>query len=125
MIVFFFAVLSREDQLAEASKALNDVFEFDLADMKRGAKDQISQKVPEACDRCGRHKYKVPQTDLWASVHVSIDRGKRFIDGSTASTRRHPQLRITESTLPSKSENNDSFDKALGTLHLNGSPDPL
>lgn len=54
----------RREQVAQASKALREVFEFDLADMKLHAEDRSPPKTPDACDRCGRYKYVMPETEL-------------------------------------------------------------
>jgi len=53
-----------QQQLEEAVKALNDVFEFDLPNMKHDTEGSTIRKTPQACDRCGRYKYKMPETDL-------------------------------------------------------------
>lgn len=45
-----------QEQLAQASKALEDVFKFELDDMKLHAKDGIPETGPEVCDRCGSLK---------------------------------------------------------------------
>lgn len=54
----------KSDQIAQASKAFRDVLESDLADLKLHAEDRIPPKTPDPCDRCGRHKYVMPETDL-------------------------------------------------------------
>nr|XP_024394128.1 ornithine aminotransferase, mitochondrial-like isoform X2 [Physcomitrium patens] len=54
----------KREQVAQASKALREVFEFDLADMKLHAEDRSPPKTPDACDRCGRYKYVMPETEL-------------------------------------------------------------
>jgi hypothetical protein len=57
-------LLCSQQQLEEAVKALNDVFEFDLPTMKHNNEGSTTRETPQACDRCGRYKYKMPETDL-------------------------------------------------------------
>jgi ornithine--oxo-acid transaminase len=52
------------EQVAQASKALREVLELDLPGMKLHAEGRAPPKAPDACDRCGRHKYIMPETDL-------------------------------------------------------------
>ncbi|XP_038970475.1 ornithine aminotransferase, mitochondrial [Phoenix dactylifera] len=45
------------EELSEASKALNDVFEIDLPKMQKQKPKLESPAVEQACDRCGRRMY--------------------------------------------------------------------
>jgi len=56
----------RREQVAQASQALREVLELDLPGMKLHAEDRAPPIAPDACNRCGRNKYIMPETDLWA-----------------------------------------------------------
>ena len=45
------------EELEEASKALRDVFEIDLPNMKKQMPKREAPKDDKTCDRCGRHIY--------------------------------------------------------------------
>jgi ornithine--oxo-acid transaminase len=54
----------KQEQVAVASKAFREVIEQDLPGMMREAEGRAPPDTPDACDRCGRHKYTMPETDL-------------------------------------------------------------
>eukprot|EP01018_Ginkgo_biloba_P030577 Gb_35210 [translate_table: standard] len=54
----------RLEDLSEASKGFKNVLEHDLPKMQQQSQGTVSQNPSDACDRCGRYLYKMPETDL-------------------------------------------------------------
>lgn len=45
------------DELKLGTKALSEVFEFDLPKMQEEKPDQVTSNDADVCDRCGRNLY--------------------------------------------------------------------
>ena len=45
------------DELKVGTKALSEVFEFDLPKMQKEKPDQATSNEVDLCDRCGRNLY--------------------------------------------------------------------
>lgn len=57
-------MLCSSEQLDEAAKAFHDVLKEDVPQLQSQPRAEKAYAEPEACDRCGRHMYIMPETDL-------------------------------------------------------------